>query len=198
MRSAAGGPSNFILANGDALFARCDTKLCFIERRAPFGKATLKDHDVSVDFGAVTTPRDRVAVVATAPLTVDEVWTHGEPGTLSGCFARAASPPRCAAVRAGLQAELLVVGGEELHVVAGGALPRAHRPPGREHAAQQVGVVRDEDRALPFILPSTKVVQPHSGQEGSGGEGSRNGPVMPPTLSRGLRHSAAMTQRPPR
>lgn len=76
------GTFNFILANGDVLFARCDTKLCFIERRAPFGKATLKDHDVSVDFGAVTTPRDRVAVVATAPLTVDEVWTHGEPGTL--------------------------------------------------------------------------------------------------------------------
>jgi len=37
---------------------------------------------VSVNFDAVTTPRDRVAVVATAPLTVDEVWTHGEPGTL--------------------------------------------------------------------------------------------------------------------
>ena len=76
------GTFNFLLGNGDVLFARCDTRLCFIERRAPFGRATLKDQDFSIDFGAVTTPRDRVAVVATAPLTVDEVWTHGEPGTL--------------------------------------------------------------------------------------------------------------------
>jgi glutamine amidotransferase len=30
----------------------------------------------------VTTPRDRVAVVATAPLTRDEAWTIGRPGEM--------------------------------------------------------------------------------------------------------------------
>ena len=51
-------------------------------RKAPFKKATLADEDLSVDFAAVTTPNDRVAVVATMPLTRDESWTQGEPGTM--------------------------------------------------------------------------------------------------------------------
>jgi glutamine amidotransferase len=32
-----------------------------------------------VDFAEVTTPRDRVAVVATMPLTRDEAWVEGRP-----------------------------------------------------------------------------------------------------------------------
>ena len=71
-----------LLGDGDQLFARCGTKLCFIVRQAPFRKATLCDEDVCIDFAEVTTPRDRVAVVATTPLTRDETWTLGEPGTL--------------------------------------------------------------------------------------------------------------------
>jgi glutamine amidotransferase len=76
------GVFNFLLGDGDHLYARCDTKLCYIVRQAPFGKATLHDEEVSVDFSTVTTPDDRVAVVATQPLTRDEVWTHGVPGTM--------------------------------------------------------------------------------------------------------------------
>lgn len=76
------GSFNFLLGNGAHLFARCHSRLSYIIRRAPFGKATLRDEDVSVDFSAVTTPRDRVAVIATTPLTRDEVWTAGEPGSL--------------------------------------------------------------------------------------------------------------------
>jgi glutamine amidotransferase len=76
------GTFNFLLGDGEHLYARCDTKLCYIVRKAPFGHATLADEDVSIDFAAVTKPRDRVAVVATSPLTRDEVWTHGVPGTL--------------------------------------------------------------------------------------------------------------------
>jgi len=76
------GTFNFVLGDGRHLYARCDTRLCYIVRQAPFGRATLADDDLSVDFAAVTTPDDRVAVVATAPLTRDELWTHGEPGTL--------------------------------------------------------------------------------------------------------------------
>lgn len=76
------GTFNMLLGDGDQLFARCATKLCFIVRQAPFHKATLCDEDVCVDFSKVTTPDDRVAVVATAPLTRDETWTPCEPNTL--------------------------------------------------------------------------------------------------------------------
>jgi glutamine amidotransferase len=81
-RVAVHGTFNFVLGDGQDLYARCDTRLCYIVRQAPFGRATLRDEDLSVDFSAVTTPRDRVAVIATTPLTRDEVWTHGVPGTL--------------------------------------------------------------------------------------------------------------------
>jgi len=76
------GTFNFLLGDGTQLFARCATKLCYVIRKAPFKRATLCDDDVTIDFSEVTTPDDRVAVIATAPLTRDEVWTHGEPGKL--------------------------------------------------------------------------------------------------------------------
>jgi glutamine amidotransferase len=78
----AHGTFNFLLADGTQLFARCATKLCYIIRKAPFAKATLADDDIEVDFATVTTPRDRVAVIATAPLTRDEEWTLGQPGEM--------------------------------------------------------------------------------------------------------------------
>ena len=77
-----GGTFNFLLGDGTHLFARCATKLCYLVRKAPFHAATLADDDVSIDFAAVTTPKDRVAVVATAPLTRDETWTMGTPNEL--------------------------------------------------------------------------------------------------------------------
>jgi glutamine amidotransferase len=76
------GTFNFLLADGSQLFARCATRLCYIIRKAPFTKATLADDDLEVDFSSVTTPHDRVAVVATAPLTRDEEWTVGKPGEM--------------------------------------------------------------------------------------------------------------------
>ena len=67
------GTFNMLLSDGDQLFARCATKLHYIVRKAPFSKATLADDDVTIDFAAVTTPKDRAfAVVATQPLTRDE------------------------------------------------------------------------------------------------------------------------------
>jgi glutamine amidotransferase len=51
-------------------------------RKALFKQATLADDDLTVDFAAVTTPRDRVAIIATAPLTRDETWTMGRPGEM--------------------------------------------------------------------------------------------------------------------
>jgi glutamine amidotransferase len=81
-RLGAEGTCNFLLADGHHLYARCATKLAFIIRRAPFGRATLRDADVQVDFSGLTSPSDSVAVVATEPLTRDEPWTEGTPGTL--------------------------------------------------------------------------------------------------------------------
>jgi predicted glutamine amidotransferase len=75
----ASGTFNFLLGDGRHLYARCATKLCYVIRKAPFHQATLADEDLTVDFAEVTTPNDRVAVVATVPLTRDEQWTHGEP-----------------------------------------------------------------------------------------------------------------------
>lgn len=77
----ARGTFNMLLGDGDQLFARCATKLSYLIRAAPFSTATLADEEVTIDFARVTTPGDRVAVIATRPLTRDETWTDGEPGT---------------------------------------------------------------------------------------------------------------------
>ena len=70
------GLFNFMLSNGDYLFAHASTLLHYIVRKAPFGEAHLLDDDVKVDFAAVTTPHDKVAVIATLPLTVNEQWSQ--------------------------------------------------------------------------------------------------------------------------
>ena len=81
------GTFNFLLSNGQALWAHASTKpdsssLYFVERRHPFAHATLSDEDVSVNFAEHTRPTDRVAVVVTAPLTRNESWTAFAPGEL--------------------------------------------------------------------------------------------------------------------
>lgn len=68
------GPFNFLLSNGDCLFAHRSTELHFIVRQAPFAMAHLKDQDMSIDFAEVTSADDRVALVATQPLTDNETW----------------------------------------------------------------------------------------------------------------------------
>lgn len=80
---AAHGEFNYLLSDGAGLFAHCATKLAYIVRQAPFSVAHLKDQDVTVDFSEVTTPQDRVAIVATAPLTDNEAWQALAPGTLA-------------------------------------------------------------------------------------------------------------------
>jgi glutamine amidotransferase len=81
--TAAHGTLNFLLSDGDTLLARCSDRLCYVERKAPFPVAHLLDEDVTVDFAQVTTPDDRVAVIATAPLTDNETWTPLTPGELA-------------------------------------------------------------------------------------------------------------------
>jgi len=76
------GSFNVLLSNGQALWAHCSTQLHSLVRRHPFGGATLADEDLSVDFTALTTPDDRVAVIATEPLTHGETWRAFAPGEL--------------------------------------------------------------------------------------------------------------------
>lgn len=82
LKLASFGVFNFLLSNGEFMIAHCSTKLASIVRKAPFTVAHLKDQDVAVDFSAVTTSHDRVAVIATNPLTENETWVVHEPGTL--------------------------------------------------------------------------------------------------------------------
>ena len=74
------GTFNMMLASGATLFVHCSTKLHYLIRRHPFQSAHLSDQDVSIDFSAVTTPQDSVAVIATQPLTTDEQWEAFQSG----------------------------------------------------------------------------------------------------------------------
>ena len=76
------GPFNYLLSDGEHLFAHCSTQLHYVVRQAPFAAAHLIDEDITVDFSELTTPSDRVAVVVTTPLTDNEVWTAIPPGRI--------------------------------------------------------------------------------------------------------------------
>jgi predicted glutamine amidotransferase len=70
------GIFNVLMSEGRTLYAFCNKQLFYLVRQAPFGVATLVDEDLRVDFATVTSPEDRVAVVASNPLTRDEIWSE--------------------------------------------------------------------------------------------------------------------------
>jgi len=76
------GTFNFLLSNGQALWAHASTHLCYVERKHPFASATLSDQDLSINFAEHAQPNDRVAVIVTTPLTTNEDWTALAPGEL--------------------------------------------------------------------------------------------------------------------
>ncbi len=76
------GVFNMLLSNSTLLFAYCTTKLAWITRCAPFGSATLRDAEMSVNFSTQTGPGDIVSVAATEPLTHDEEWNHLQAGEM--------------------------------------------------------------------------------------------------------------------
>lgn len=76
------GELNFLFSNGEFLIAHCSTRLSYIVRKFPFANARLKDQDVAVDFGQVTTDQDKVAIIATTPLTDNEEWQTIPAGSL--------------------------------------------------------------------------------------------------------------------
>ncbi len=74
------GIFNMLLSDGRFVMGYCSTELYWITRRAPFGKATLIDQDMEIDFQRQTTPNDVVTVIATQPLTGNETWHKVAPG----------------------------------------------------------------------------------------------------------------------
>jgi glutamine amidotransferase len=79
---ASHGTFNFLLSNGQALWAHASTHLCYVERSHPFTHASLSDEDLSVNFAELAASTDRVAVVVTTALTNNENWTAFAPGEL--------------------------------------------------------------------------------------------------------------------
>jgi glutamine amidotransferase len=75
------GVFNMLMTDGIYMLAYCSNNLHYITRKAPFGEAELIDQDLTVNFKHVTTPDDVVTIVATKPLTDNEVWTKIAPRT---------------------------------------------------------------------------------------------------------------------
>jgi glutamine amidotransferase len=95
---AAHGTFNFILSDGELLFAHCSTDLHYVVREYPFSVAQLIDCDLSIDFSRHNHLDDRIAVIATQPLTSNETWIKLQPGELAlfvGGEAVGAAPVRC-------------------------------------------------------------------------------------------------------
>ena len=73
---AAHGVFNFLMGNGEALFAHCATDLTWMARRHPFPSVKLIDHDLSINLGEANRVEDHMVLVATEPLTHGETWTR--------------------------------------------------------------------------------------------------------------------------
>ena len=76
------GTFNFLLSNGQALWAHASTQLHYVLRQHPFTEVRLKDEDVSVDLADLNGPDDRLAIVVTEPLTTNEEWIAMKSGEL--------------------------------------------------------------------------------------------------------------------
>jgi glutamine amidotransferase len=76
------GTFNFLLSNGQALWAHASTNLHYVIREYPFTTVQLKDEDVSVDLSELNGPEDKLVIVVTQPLTTNENWTAMAAGEL--------------------------------------------------------------------------------------------------------------------
>ena len=74
------GTFNFLLSNVQALWAHASTKLHYVQRQHPFMHVQLTDDDVNVDLSELNCPEDRLVIVVTEPLTVNENWVAMAPG----------------------------------------------------------------------------------------------------------------------
>lgn len=74
------GIFNMLLGDSKNLYAHCSSKLVWLTRKAPFGKAKLVDEDLTVDFHHHLSPTDVITILATTPLTQNEEWIKANKG----------------------------------------------------------------------------------------------------------------------
>ena len=72
------GRFNFILSDGEKLYAHGDDSLYYVERKAPFQTVTLRDDGYSVHLNEIKLSSERAVIVATEPLTKEENWQKFE------------------------------------------------------------------------------------------------------------------------
>jgi glutamine amidotransferase len=72
------GKFNFLLSDGETLWAYADDSLSYVERTPPYGGhlVTLVEDRYSISLEEVKTPDERAILVATRPLSTEEEW-HG-------------------------------------------------------------------------------------------------------------------------
>ena len=76
------GTFNFLLSDGEVLYAHASTRLHALQRQHPFAAAHLVDHDLMLDLAQANGPGDRMVLIATEPLTRNEPWRPFAPGEL--------------------------------------------------------------------------------------------------------------------
>jgi predicted glutamine amidotransferase len=76
------GSFNFLLSDGEAIYAHASTSLHWLQRGYPFQTAHLVDHDLTLDLSVANGPDDRMVLLATEPLTRNEAWTPFAAGEL--------------------------------------------------------------------------------------------------------------------
>jgi predicted glutamine amidotransferase len=81
-RAAEHGVFNYLLSNGQSMFAHCSTRLWTLVRQWPFSNAQLVDADVSMDFAQTNASNDRLCIIATQPITRNENWQQLDAGQL--------------------------------------------------------------------------------------------------------------------
>ena len=81
-RIAVHGRFNFLLSDGEALYAHASTSLHWLQRKHPFQTAQLVDHDLTLDLSVANGPDDRMVLLATQPLTRNEPWVPLRAGEL--------------------------------------------------------------------------------------------------------------------
>lgn len=79
-RVAEFGVFNFLLSEGQDLFAYCSTDLSVLERRASAGVVVLVDAQVSADVAVLNRRSEQMLLVATKPVTRNEAWQALQPG----------------------------------------------------------------------------------------------------------------------
>lgn len=68
------GAFNFLLSDGNVLYAFGDTDLHYVKREAPFSMARLKDDNYEVHIQDIKARDERAVIIATNRLTTNENW----------------------------------------------------------------------------------------------------------------------------